>query len=748
MLNKMKDKKIFNVIVFLIVLLIPLIYSFFYLKSYWNPYGDLSSMKIAVVNLDTGADGNNQGDEFVKSLKESGTFNICQVIETEAEEGMKKGEYYATIQIPEDFTKSINSASEVEKKTAKIIYRPNQATNYLATQIINSAVKTIELNLQSKIDKEIIASLSEKLNEVPESLENISDGANTILEGTESLNDGISQIDNGVSKLKNSYTEFDNGINTAYTGSVSLNDGINQVLNGTNTLTTGSKDLDNAISKINSGVEGLSLKGTEGIINLYDGILKLNFGAKNLNEKMQTYVGATTSFSSSVDGYVKNVAMLSNSINECTSLVIENNNATNDILKNVISSANKADETNSKEILDNIVSDAQKLLDAGNSEKVNTYIKAINENSKKIVSNNEKITATASTLIASDSAIKQGTKELYTGTEELKTKSADMSKITDGIDTIKISLKSVKDGTSTLNAGITSLKNGVDTLSVGSNTLTNGLKTLSASSSSITEALDTLNSGTKTAYDGSNKLVSGVLTFKEAIETGLNETKEQLKSLDGIEEFGEKPVEFITEEYGKVDSYGVAFTPLFLCIGLWVGSLMCYVVLYYDHDNRFGMLGINSKNKILQNFVYLLIGAIEGIITALLLKAGLGFEIDNMFVYLISSMLIGITFMSIIQFLIRNFGDIGKFLALIILVLQLAAAGGTFPIETIDKGFQVITPYLPMTYSIKLLREILVPTASNFKGNYMLILTLISIFAIVVTFIVDKIKLNNKNLEK
>ena len=125
-----------------------------------------------------------------------------------------------------------------------------------------------------------------------------------------------------------------------------------------------------------------------------------------------------------------------------------------------------------------------------------------------------------------------------------------------------------------------------------------------------------------------------------------------------------------------------------------------------------------------------------------------GFEIDNMFIYLISSMLIGITFMSIIQFLIRNFGDIGKFLALIILVLQLAAAGGTFPIETIDKGFKVITPYLPMTYSIKLLREILVPTASNFKENYMLILSLISIFAIVVTVIVDKIKLNNKNLEK
>ena len=96
--------------------------------------------------------------------------------------------------------------------------------------------------------------------------------------------------------------------------------------------------------------------------------------------------------------------------------------------------------------------------------------------------------------------------------------------------------------------------------------------------------------------------------------------------------------------------------------------------------------------------------------------------------------------MSIIQFFIKNFGDVGKFLALVVLVLQLAASGGTFPIETINKGFQLVTPYLPMTYSIKLLREILVPTATNFKGNYILILTGITVFCLVVTYIVDAIK--------
>lgn len=60
----MKKDKIMKVVIFVVVLLIPIIYSFFYLKSYWNPYGDLTQMKIAVVNLDEGKDNENQGKEL------------------------------------------------------------------------------------------------------------------------------------------------------------------------------------------------------------------------------------------------------------------------------------------------------------------------------------------------------------------------------------------------------------------------------------------------------------------------------------------------------------------------------------------------------------------------------------------------------------------------------------------------------------------------------------------------------------
>ena len=143
-MKKLKNSNAFKAIIFIVVMLIPLIYSFFYLKSYWNPYGNLSDMQIAVVNLDKGKDDKNQGNEFVQSLKDSDTFKICEVSKDEAQEGMKKGNYYATIEIPENFTECLESASTEDKQIAQVTYSPNQATNYLATQIVNSAVKTIE----------------------------------------------------------------------------------------------------------------------------------------------------------------------------------------------------------------------------------------------------------------------------------------------------------------------------------------------------------------------------------------------------------------------------------------------------------------------------------------------------------------------------------------------------------------------------------------------------------------------------
>lgn len=683
----MKKEKVLKILIFAIVLLIPIIYSFFYLKSYWNPYGTLSDMKIAVVNLDKGKDDKNQGSEFVQNLKDSATFNICEVSKDDANNGMEKGEYYATIEIPENFTSCLESGATIDKQVAQITYRPNQATNYLATQIINSAVKTIELNLQSKVDREIIANLSDKLNDVPDSLQTISDGAGSILDGSQSLNDGIKQLNDGTNQLSSSYKEFDNGVEAAYTGSQSLENGLAQVSSGIDTLKNGGQTLDNVISQINDGVDQLSEQSNSGIASLASGVNDLNTGAANLNTKLPEYVEKVEYLNSNVKPLLQALSAYSG-------------NTTDPKLQYLAVSASQI-----------LAQDPEK----GNLDGFQQ-------------------------LTIGGQALTTGANDLYAGTQKLVAGTQDLGKLTTGVQNLKSALTQVKQGTISLNQGIVTLSNGTVQLTAGSSTLTNGLATLNSSSKTIDNALTTLNNGTASAYDGSNKLVEGVQTFKTSIDEGLVNTKEQLKSLNGIEDFGAKPVEFKTEAYGEVNSYGIAFTPLFLCIGLWVGALMSYVVLYYDQKHRFNIFDHDYKNKILQNIAYIGIGALQGLIVAILLKLGLGFEIQNYVLYYTSSILVGITFVSIIQFLIRNFGDVGKFLALVILVLQLAASGGTFPIETIDKGFQGLTSYLPMTYSIKLFREILVPTATNFKGQYLGILVGITAVTLAITCIVDIIK--------
>ncbi len=431
---------------------------------------------------------------------------------------------------------------------------------------------------------------------------------------------------------------------------------------------------------------------------------------------------------------VQNVNSYVDSVNSLNANVDE-------LLKAMASQTNSSDATTKQLALQ-----AQAILNSNAISKIQTAGSQIKAGGAQITTNNESLQTGSKALLASSDTLKKGAYTLSEGTKLLYEKSGELPALTSGITNLRTALGQVKEGTNSLKTGVSTLSNGTEALKEGSGSLETGLQTLSSSSKQVKEALNTLQDGTKVAYDGSTELVTGVETFSEEINKGLDDTKEQLQSLDGIEEFAQNPVDFETEAYGEVNSYGIAFTPLFLSIGLWVGALMCYVVLYYDQKNRFDIFGSANKNKLLQNALYIVVGAVEGIITGALLQLGLGYEVQNVALYYFASSLIGITFMSIIQFLIRNFGDVGKFVALIILVLQLAASGGTFPIETISKGFQSISSFLPMTYTIKLLREILVPTETNFKGQYILILIAITVVTLGITYAVDIIK--NKKEEK
>ena len=206
----MKDKKFMKVIIIIAVIIIPVLYSFFYLKAFWDPYGNLHDMNIAIVNLDEGDNDENLGTELVNKLKDKDTMTITVLNNSdEAQEGLVNQDYYATITIPKNFTKDLNNAENSDRKVTTISYSPNQKNNYLASQIINKVVTTVETELRSEVSKKVVGKLSDKLEEVPDKMGEISDGANQLQDGTSQLQSGLQELNKGTNNLSTNYEKFD-----------------------------------------------------------------------------------------------------------------------------------------------------------------------------------------------------------------------------------------------------------------------------------------------------------------------------------------------------------------------------------------------------------------------------------------------------------------------------------------------------------------------------------------------------------
>ena len=122
-----KENKYFKYVVICAVLLIPFMYSFFYLKAYWNPYGEgnIDNLPVAIVNEDKGS----KGEELVKEIKNSKKLKLSVVDSTKAEDGLYNKDYYAVINIPEDFTEKTTTLVEKNVEKPKLIYTANEKKN-------------------------------------------------------------------------------------------------------------------------------------------------------------------------------------------------------------------------------------------------------------------------------------------------------------------------------------------------------------------------------------------------------------------------------------------------------------------------------------------------------------------------------------------------------------------------------------------------------------------------------------------
>ena len=666
---KNKNNNWFKYVVLVAVLLIPFMYSFFYLKAYWNPYGkgNIDNLPVAVVNNDKG----DKGDELIDSIKDSKKLKLSVISSSKANEGLNNGKYYAIINIPESFTEDMESASSTNKHHATITYSPNQKSNYLSSQIINTVVLTVEKNLDNAVNSKIVENLSDTVESVPSQLDTISSGFGKLEEGTNKLADGSNTLNSGTKELANGTSQIKSTLSSSINSlSSELTDKEKQQILAT---IASSKDLSDenianaALTGLQSNQQYMALK------TKYDnGMSQYNFGIAKYKAGIEKYNANLTDYNAGVEKYNATLALY-NLTDETVTACINNSSEQCTAIKQIVDSkvalnTSKAALDQAKDTLDNL----KTTLDQSktNLDTLKTVIDSLEETAKQ-------------TAIATAKKVSQ---QVAISTASSVKENATLT---------------TKQSLNTLLSYIDKIDSGATKLSDGSTTLNNGLTTLNNS----------------------------VKSSKQELDSKISSTKKDVKKVETLADYSKEPIKAETKEVNKVASYGTAFAPLFISIALWVGSLMLFIVLFFDKEQRFGLLGIDSKKHVKRCLAYHGLATVSGIVLGVLLQLLLDFDITNVFLYYISIILVSNCFLAIIEFLIENFGDIGKFIALIILVLQLGASGGTFPIETVTKGFRFLNPMLPMTYTIKLLKEPLISIESSLlTKNFIIVFTIFIVF--------------------
>jgi putative membrane protein len=199
-------------------------------------------------------------------------------------------------------------------------------------------------------------------------------------------------------------------------------------------------------------------------------------------------------------------------------------------------------------------------------------------------------------------------------------------------------------------------------------------------------------------YDGSKEL-SGKLQegFDKLNKNLVNDSKTMGQFVSEPLAIDEKPIY-------PVKNYGTGFTPYFVPLSLWVGALMMFFVITDKIDDD---INAGPASIVLGKFLsYGYIGIIQAVLASSIVLL-LGLRPDNIILYYLFNILLSFVFIAIIQSLVFLLGEAGRLLSIILLILQLTACAGTFPLEVVPNFFKIINPFMPFTYAVSGLREVI-----------------------------------------
>lgn len=709
---------------------LPALYAWFNIYANWDPYANTGNIRIAVASLDKGwtnKDGDklNMGQNVIDNLKESDSIGwVFLDTEKEALDGVYSGDYYAAVVIDEDFTYSMYNAIADNFTNPKITYYENQKKNAVASKITDTAVST----LQTSINEQFIKAVTE-----------------TVFQTTNGISDELSDTD-----AVNTFIQKIDAVNENLKGYSSM---IDSFMAGNATIGDATNDANNTLS------QGQSLIG--------DGIGKLEEGQKGLDSTQASFQNFSTNITNSMNQIQNSINTISNQISQAQ---LEQNaeTLTND-LKDIMD--------NAKALSDEIQSMQKQLQD--------TQKEQTEENVQDVLKQLEELKNKADGLQQSGSldmdsikeSIEQQKKDLEDKVNNLNDQNQDtVNKELDGIkdkvdeigqkaqdavdkDTAKTVSDGIKKGVQTVQSSLSTYADTVKQMNeLYNNRVVPQVNTMISNLSDTLQNVESLLTNLSSTMDGMKDIFQGVDTTLGTLNTSMsqlqgviNKTSDKLTDvLDRLEgaseseqmdiimqllagdpdtysEFFSQPVEVEDHYIYEIANYGSGVAPFYSTLAIWVGMTIL-VSLVKVHADKEGLVQVKPHELFFGRYLlFFLLSQIQTLVIVLgdlyLLKIQCLYPLE----FWIASAVASLAFSMLIYALTIAFGDIGKALAVVVMVIQIAGSGGTYPIEALPSFFKAVYIFFPFPYAINAMRECI---GGMYQNTYSLCLLELLVFAV------------------
>ena len=482
------------------------------------------------------------------------------------------------------------------------------------------------------------------------------------------------------------------GLDTAANGASTLHDGLGRLQSGTQTYVGGVKQL---------AVNQQSLAG--GLAQLSDGSRKLQAGLGQLSNNLPTE---------------SQLSQLSNGMKQLQSGINQLNASVSNPSPVLMAQQNKV-ETEAQTLVQTMQDSAPDLLAAGGTlQTLGTQAAASGSNSTTIslpqISNISRAFTKTQTIIAQTTTLLN---DLQTLTQQL---SAQQTQLQAGVSALNNGVNQLAPNAITAFNGYNSVRFANNQLLAGSASLTNGLSEAKSGSQKLANGASLLESRSGALIDGTSQLANGADTLANKLADASNRIKIQPTGATTQQQIA-NPVKSEMTEKGNVPNYGYALSPYVLSLSLFVGAIVLNVI--YPIRKTFSEQESAIRWWLSKASVAGVAAFMQATILMLVMVFFLGLTPEHPAHFIGAIYLTSFAYMSIVSLLVIVLDNPGRFLAMVLLVLQLGSSEGTFPIQTANGFFQAINPLVPMTYSIRALRQAISGGLDNaFYGGSMWVL--------------------------